>query len=99
MSNELDRDVRSSSVRIDETGRLVISAVDSGPLVERIFGDSDYEFWYTVAADKVAVLAARIGSTPERIVDDIRTQWRGPRFYELQEILREPEIDASFHSY
>lgn len=99
MSNESDRDVRTASVRLDETGRLVVSAVDSGPLVERIFGDSDYEFWYTVAADKVAVLAARIGSSPDRIVDDIRTQWRGPRFSELQGILREPEIDASFHSY
>lgn len=99
MSSESDRDVRTATVRLDETGRLVVSAVDSGPLVERIFGDSDYEFWYTVAADKVAVLAARIGSSPDRIVDDIRTQWRGPRFSELQEILREPEIDASFHSY
>ena len=99
MSSESDRDVRTATVRLDETGRLVVSAVDSGPLVERIFGDSDYEFWYTVAADKVAVLAARIGSSPDRIVADIRTQWRGPRFSELQEILREPEIDASFHSY
>lgn len=92
-------DVRTASVRLDDTGRLIVSVVDSGPLVERIFGDSDYEFWYTVSADRVPKLAERIGAPADRIVEDIRSRWLGEQFYELESILKEPEIAAKFHSY
>jgi hypothetical protein len=42
-----------------ESGDLVFEAQDVGALPLEIFGDSDYEWWVTVAAsDKPAVLAA-----------------------------------------
>ena len=35
-------------VRIDDTGSLVLEAVDGGPEVERMFGDSDVEAFVTL---------------------------------------------------
>ena len=46
-------DPGSDRVRIDvlvdaETGDFVMEGADTGPTVERIFGDDDYEYWVTV---------------------------------------------------
>jgi hypothetical protein len=42
-----------------ESGDLVLEGQDVGALPREMFGDSDYEWWVTVAAaDKPAVLAA-----------------------------------------
>lgn len=99
MSEESERDVRTVSVEIDGKGQLVVSVVDSGPLVERIFGDSDYEFWYRVSADRLVPLAARLGSEPDHLLEEIRSHWLGEKFYELESILKEPGIEAKFSSY
>lgn len=40
-------------------GALRLSGVDSGPSVERTYGDWDYEYWATISAtDQPAALAA-----------------------------------------
>jgi len=98
MSSE-SRDQRVVSVFFDDHGNLVIEVVDSGPLVEKFFGDSDYEFWYRVAADRVDELATRLGSDRAKILETIEEQWLGEKFYELEAILREPGIEARFSSY
>lgn len=47
--SKTDDDVRSIIAYVeDETGDLVIDGQDIGPLVERIWGDSDYEYWLRI---------------------------------------------------
>lgn len=46
---------------INENGDLVVSGQDFGPIVRELFGDSDYEYWLTVASDnKDKVLKALV---------------------------------------
>ena len=86
-----NRSYRWVTVRQEESGEVVFSAVDSGPLVESVWGDSDYEFWYRVQPDSLSNLAIRIGSTPDTLIDDLKVHWLKERFSELQDILREPD--------
>lgn len=94
-----NRNQRWVTVHQEESGEIVFSAVDSGPLVESVWGDSDYEFWYRVQPDSLNNLATRIGSTNDSLLDDLKAHWLKERFSELQDILREPDIDAKFSSY
>lgn len=91
--------MRIITVNRDNSGTLVIEVVDSGPLVEDFWGTDDYEFWYRVPAERIDALARRLSTTPDQIVDEIKTKWRRDRFYALEEILKEPGIEAEFTSY
>lgn len=91
--------VRTITVNRDDNGTLIIAVVDSGSHVEDFWGTDDYEFWYQVPAGRIDTLAQRLNTTPDQIVDEINTNWRGDRFYALEEILKEPGIDAKFTSY
>ena len=93
------RNSRRISSEVNAAGDLVISVVDHGPLVEEFWGDSDYEFWYRVPAERVGVLARRLRATPEMLVEEIKEKWRGEQFYELEQILKSPDIEAKFASY
>jgi hypothetical protein len=54
-----------------ESGDLVFEAQDVGALPQEMWGDSDYEWWVTVAAaDKPAVLAALRAEHGEPAVED-----------------------------
>ena len=47
--------------RIEENGNLIVEGQDVGKAPQECFGDSDYEFWVTVAAaDKDRVMLALI---------------------------------------
>lgn len=96
---ESSKSYRWVTVHQEENGEIVFSAVDSGPYVESVWGDSDYEFWYRVQPDRIEALTIRIGSKPDTLMDDLRAHWLKERFSELQDILREPEISAKFSSY
>ena len=39
-------------LRVDADGNLVLAGYCAGPLAERFFGDDDWEYWLTVAADQ-----------------------------------------------
>ena len=91
--------VRIITVNIDDKGTLVISVVDSGSHVEDFWGSDDYEFWYRVPADRIDTLARRLDTTADKIVDEIKANWRGVQFYALEEILNMPDINAKFTSY
>ena len=93
------QNVRIITVKIDGEGTLVIAVVDSGPVVKDFWGTDDYEFWYRVRADRIETLARRLNTTIEEIVDEINANWRGDQFYALEEILKEPGIEAEFSSY
>ena len=43
-----ESDSRRLDVYVDEAGDLVMEGTDTGPAVERFFGDDDYEYWVTV---------------------------------------------------
>lgn len=90
---------RSIAFRIDDSGDLVISVVDRGPVVKEIWGDSDYEFWYRIPAKRLEVLAQLLGTTNELLIEELSAKWRKDRFDDLQEILKSPEINARFSSY
>lgn len=92
---ENSRIVRAS---IDESG-LVIEGHDMGPLVEQIFGDSDYEYWYRVPTTRLDDFAARIGAEPDTILPTLESDWSGPKYYDLVEILRDPDLGIRFHSH
>ena len=78
---------------------LVISGQDMGPLVELIFKDDDYEFWYTVPTDQLSEFARRIGAEPDTILQILKANWSGARFKDLEEILSDPTMRVKFHSY
>jgi hypothetical protein len=78
---------------------LVISGQDMGPLVEMIFNDDDYEFWYTVPTDQLSEFARRIGAKPDTILQTLKAKWSGARFEDLEEILRDPTMKVRFDSY
>ncbi|QIQ87084.1 hypothetical protein [Erythrobacter sp.] len=47
---------RTIDLTLRANGSIRLEAGDVGPLVERMFGDGDYEFWVTVEPDAVAAL-------------------------------------------
>jgi hypothetical protein len=50
----------------DGSGRFVIAGQDIGEAPMRVFGDSDYEYWYTFDADQETLLASKLR---ERLAD------------------------------
>lgn len=96
--NESGTNSRRVTATLRSTGELEIAGVDSGPLVEQVFGDSDYEFWFTLASAAVPLLAERVGAADvARLLDVLAATWSGEKFSELEELLR--ELGASFRSY
>ena len=59
--NELYRqegaNARSVRLTVKPDGAVLMDAQDTGEYVERIWGDSDYEFWVDVPATALAKLA------------------------------------------
>lgn len=62
---------RSITFRIDDASDLVFSVVDRGPMVEEIWGDSDYEFWHRIPAERLEEFAQRLGTTNEHLVEEL----------------------------
>ncbi|MFM7253168.1 MAG: hypothetical protein ACKO27_08915 [Ilumatobacteraceae bacterium] len=95
--NESGPNSRLVTATLQATGQLVISAIDTGPLVEQFHGDSDYEFWFTLAKDAVPALVEKVGAeNVAQLLDVLATTWSGERFPDLEELLR--DLGASFHS-
>lgn len=91
-------DSRHVTATLSASGELVIAGVDAGPLVELVFGDGDYEFWFTVSAELLPVFMERVGVTePAELLDSLVANWSGERFGALQEVLG--DVGARFFSY
>jgi hypothetical protein len=80
LSVELFRDesqnFRSVRLEVKDDGSVKMDAQDMGKLVEKIWGDSDYEFWVDVKGTEVpklifALLRERYRNVPSA-VDDFR---------------------------
>ena len=59
------RDTRQATARFDSYGRLAIRGVDRGPLVERVWGSSEYEWSRMVELRHVRLLRAALGCTTD----------------------------------
>ena len=68
---------RSVMITLEADGALQIDTQDMGPLVQQVWGDSDYEFWCRVppeAAGRLAyALLKKHYAGREQAVDEIRT--------------------------
>lgn len=51
---------RSVGLKLHKNGNLAIDSYDSGPVVEEVHGDGDYERFCTIAAEDVPRLAAAL---------------------------------------
>jgi hypothetical protein len=67
---------RSVMVTLETDGTLQVDAQDMGPLVEQVWGDSDYEFWCRVPPGAVGRLAYALirkhYAGREHAVDELR---------------------------
>ena len=67
---------RSIMINLEPDGTLMLDAQDMGPLVQQVWGDSDYEFWRRVppeAMGKLAlVLMKKLYAGREQVVDEFR---------------------------
>ena len=67
---------RSICVTLEPDGALMLDAQDMGPLVQEVWGDSDYEFWCRIppeAAGKLAfALLRKLYANREQAVDELR---------------------------
>ncbi|MBI2390110.1 MAG: hypothetical protein HYV09_11030 [Deltaproteobacteria bacterium] len=80
---------RVVTVGFDEHDNLVFTGQDLGAYVEEVFGDSEYEFWYTVPAERIAEFAALVGIDPSEPIAGLLARWKGDeRFAELQRRMR-----------
>ena len=82
---------RFLDAEINESGDLVFSGQDLGPIVEGVLGDSDYEYWLTIKSrDKDSVLIA--------LMEIFFKEHKIP-FNEFRELLESKEIPSEFSSY
>lgn len=67
---------RSIRVALEPDGTLMVDAQDMGPLVQEMWGDSDYEFWCRIppegAAKLAYILLRKLYANREQAVDELR---------------------------
>ncbi len=67
---------RSIIATLEPDGVLMLDAQDMGPLVQEMWGDSDYEFWCRIppegAAKLAYVLLRKLYAGREHAVDELR---------------------------
>jgi hypothetical protein len=71
-------------VYLDEKGQLIFDGQDIGQSVEKWYGDSDYEYSYTIKASEVKKLYALLGITnsdQNTLLLKIKSQFEGNDAY------------------
>jgi len=67
---------RSICVTLEPDGALMLDAQDMGPLVQEVWGDSDYEFWCRIPPEAAAWLAfallRKLYANRAQAVDELR---------------------------
>lgn len=109
--SEADGNVRSIIAYVDpDTGDLVIDGQDVGPIVERMWGDSDYEYWLRIPHTHKTPLCqtlsdqpappAKPGELDEMLLGLLETRFRGDgAFTAIREWCEAHAIPAQFSSY
>ena len=92
-------DHRSLSVHLDDAGNLQIEGHDIGPAVARYFGEDEYEWFITVAAEHLPAAITALGGQPaDDILQLLHRDWSGPQSANLEQTLRTANIPIDFHS-
>ncbi len=67
---------RSIMLTLEPNGTIMVDTQDMGPIVQQVFGDSDYEFWIRVPPEAVGRLAfallKKLYAGRDRAVDEVR---------------------------
>jgi hypothetical protein len=84
------RESTTISCRFLDNGTLRIEGQDIGPSVERLQGDSDYEYWMEIAADDIGRLV------PALLKETFNAEGR-LTFERVRDLCRENGIDSNFN--
>lgn len=82
-------DQRHLWANLDGAGDLIVSGQDLGPSVEKIFGDSDYEWSHTVPSAYVPQFLQMLGGEPGVDAMTVLSQFVGTKSYEIDRVLQE----------
>ena len=97
-------DYRSERVEVHvkatiANGQLTLSGQDLGPVVESFWGDSDYEYWYTLDKDNTAKLISAIHGE-EDVQGSLLREFSGESGCKrLRDICEQNGIQYQFFSY
>lgn len=86
---------------IDESGQLVVEGYDSGELVERTWGDSDYEYSLKLKIASVEKLKQHLEvNKDEGLLLKIQQEFGGARaFSQFKNFLDQKEIEYDYFSW
>jgi len=89
----------SMEMYFNEKGQLIFDGYDIGKTVEDAWGDSDYEYGYTIEAVEVEKLYSLLGignSNRHSLLSELKKRFEGNRAYsELGDFMEENNIDYS----
>ena len=80
-------------------GVLSISGQDLGPYVEEVWGDSDYEYWYSFDQEGTSQLMSAIHGENDPEAALLREFSGESGCRRLREVCRKNGIEYKFHSY
>lgn len=88
----------SLDATVQADGDLQISGHDTGPVA--VFFDSEYEWWYTIAANDVPDLVIALGGQPgSDILDVLERRYSGDGSYDLDKDLRASGVEYTFYCW
>jgi len=88
------------SAFVDDLGDLHINGQDLGPATAPISDDGEYEYSHIYRAADLPTLTLALGGRPrEHILDVLQRSWTGPQSHELERLLRESAIPATFWNW
>ena len=89
----------SMEMYFNEKGQLIFDGYDIGKTVEDAWGDSDYEYGYTIEAVEVDKLYSLLGiedSNRHSLLSELKKRFEGNKAYsELGDFMTENNIDYS----
>lgn len=87
----------SMEMYFNEKGQLIFDGFDIGKTVKEIWGDSDYEYYYTIEPEEVKKLFPLFGiatSDKKSLLLEIEKRFKGNKAYsKFGDFMRENNID------
>jgi hypothetical protein len=87
---------------LNADGTLGLLGLDDGKSVSDFWGEGldDYEYEYTVAADRIPALIERLGGGPgDDVLALLRRFHDDPAKHGLHRLLNTPPVEAKFHNW
>jgi len=84
---------------LDNKGNLHIDGQDLGPKTAPVSDDGEHEFFMTIRAEDVSKAVTLLGgSAGDDVLDLLEARYTGESSYELEQRLRESDIEVEFYS-